>query len=188
MLSELGVVPEPGPGRGLHAVGAAAEVHGVEVAGEDLLLVEICCSSFTAMTASLILRVAVCSEVRYSCLTYCWVMVEPPWRTPLPGDGSMAARAMPDGVDAAVLEEVPVLGRDHRLAEDVGDLLRGEDHPVLRGEAGRARWSRPRSRSSSSAAKTGVVGVWDRGARVGDRRPRSTPSRTAARNSEPEHN
>src|SRR5690606_39374792 len=57
-------------------------------------------SSFTANTASLILRTLLRSEVRYAFLTYCWVIVEPPWRLWLvPRRSWYRARPMPTGSD-----------------------------------------------------------------------------------------
>ncbi len=50
-------------------------------------------------TASLILRVTACSVVSSKAfLTYCWVMVEPPWETLPPLTFWNIARAMPTGL------------------------------------------------------------------------------------------
>ena len=124
------VVAEPGPRRGLHAVGAAAEVHGVEVAGEDLLLGDLLLEldrhhRFLDLAGGGLLG----REVRLLHV--------------LLGDGgaALADALAPDvavrgpgdahGVDAAVLEEVPVLGGQHGVAQHRRDLVVGDQDAVL---------------------------------------------------------
>ncbi len=57
----------------------------------------------------------------------CWVMVEPPWRLS-PPSVVMKARVTLRHVDAPVLEEALVLGRDERLLHELRNL--GQRHPV----------------------------------------------------------
>ena len=93
-------------------------------------------SSFTASTASFILRTTLRSEVRYTFLTYCCVIVEPPWvarRAP-----HVVVERAPDAdrVDAAVLVEVAVLRGEHRLLDHVRDLVERDVGAVLLGAEG----------------------------------------------------
>ncbi len=118
----LDVVAEVGARRRLHAVGPPAEVHRVEVALEDLglgvLLLEL---HGHHRFLHLAVQGALPGEVNVLHV--------------LLGDGGTTlARALgadigegrpgdADGVDAAVLEEVPVLGRQHRVAHHLGHAV-----------------------------------------------------------------
>ena len=64
-------------------------------------------------------------------MTYCCVIVEPPWETRAAADVLPRGAGDADGIDAAVFEEVAVLGGEHGLDEDVGHLLEGDVDPVL---------------------------------------------------------
>ena len=59
-------------------------------------------------------------------MTYCWVIVDPPWVAWPPLTATQTARAMPRRRDAVVLVEVLVLRREHRLLHVVGHL--GQRH------------------------------------------------------------
>ncbi len=129
-VERLDVDPEPGARGRLHAVGAPAEVHGVEVAGEDLLLGDLLLELdghhrfFDLAGGGLLGGEVLLLHV-------------------LLGDGGAAlahtlvaqvghgGAGDAHGIDAAVLEEVAVLGRHHGVAQDRRDLLVGDQHPVL---------------------------------------------------------
>ena len=100
------------PGRRLDAVGAAAEVDGVQVVAEHLVL-RLLLEILTEMTSSLDLRHSeTCSSPTNAFLTYCWVIVEPP-----PSPPKMLflnARAKPTG-EARVGVEAAVLRGQHRV-------------------------------------------------------------------------
>ena len=68
----------------------------------------------------------------------CCSIVEAPWTVPLCWMSWMNARAMRADVDAAVGSEALVLDRDRRLLDDLGNLRRRDDHPVLLGDD--AQW------------------------------------------------
>ena len=67
-------------------------------------------------------------------MTYCWVIVEPPWLHLAAADVGPRGPGDADGVDAAVLEVVAVLGGEHGLDEDLGDVVEDDVDPVLLAE------------------------------------------------------
>ena len=69
-------------------------------------------------------------------MTYCWVIVEPPWRRARAADVVVQRPGDADRVDAAVLVEVLVLGGEHRLLQHVGDLVEPHVGAVLLGAEG----------------------------------------------------
>ena len=75
-----------------------------------------------AMAASATLRSRVASVPMKLSLTICWVMVDPPCREPPPMFSMNALRHGPV-VDAVVVHEVGVLGRQHRSDHQIGDLV-----------------------------------------------------------------
>ena len=91
-------------------------------------------SSRVARMISLILRSPERSPVRRKFFITCWVIVEAPRRRlavhgRVVDRGDDAAR-----VEAVVLVEVLVLGRDEGLLHQVGDLVDGREDPPLAGE------------------------------------------------------
>ena len=77
----------------------------------------------------MILRVSVRSFERNRFFANCWVRVEPPCTTPDERALTVSARAEADGIDAPMVEEAPVLGRQHRLDHIIGILV--ERHGVV---------------------------------------------------------
>ena len=143
-----GVGAEVAAGGGLDAVGAGAEVGDVEVALEDLVLGVLLLERHrVAQLAQLagvrllgrrllrrgpLLRRPRCRRADSSstCLTYCWVSVEPPC-TSSP-DWLLTQRAQgAREVDAAVLVEAGVLDGDDGLAHDRRDLGQRDRDAVL---------------------------------------------------------
>ena len=108
--------------RGRDAVRAATEVDGVEVRGQDVVLGPLR-AIFDEITSSRILRVSERSDPTSAFFTYCWVMVEPPPALSLPSTLSRAARAKPRDRESGVGVEVAVLGREHRVAHVLRDLV-----------------------------------------------------------------
>ena len=129
--SELAdVLVEPGAGRGLDAVGAPSEVDGVEVALEDLALVELALElDGDDRLPQLAPQGGVAAHVDL-------LDVLLGDRGPALG-GALVADVGPrgpgdaEGVDAAVLEELAVLGRDDRVLDDGGHLVELDREAVL---------------------------------------------------------
>lgn len=87
-------------------------------------------SSQTARKASLILRSMVRSLLRNRFLASCWVIDEPPWRTPPAWALVTSARGAGD-VDAEMVVEATVLGRERRLDQHVRKVFQRDRIIVL---------------------------------------------------------
>ena len=127
----------------------------------------------SAISASLILRSKVCSLDSRKFLATCWVMVEAPCCLPRLGVGQRGAHDAL-GVDAAVLVEVLVLGRQEGADHDLRHRLDRQVEPALAGVFGEQRAVRRRGRGSSPAARN-----WR--ARRGPAGPGCTSSRSNRR-------
>ncbi len=84
-----------------------------------------------ASAASLILRVRLRWEFRYVCLTYCWVMVDAPWRLPDPATSDKNARTMLIGLRAPSVKKCRSSVETTALMTTGGTWLRLDVDSVL---------------------------------------------------------
>jgi hypothetical protein len=106
-----------------------------------------------ANSASLSLRSTVRSLVSRKFLATCWVIVEAPWRPPGSRMLVTTARAS-DRINAGVMIEILVFGRQERSLDPVRDRLDRQEQPPLAWRIRPSAGPRTHGRASSPAARS----------------------------------